>query len=44
MWQHIVIPGLPFAPAHLDAMLDVFLETMTATRDDLAFRVGGRVA
>lgn len=44
VWQHIVIPGLPFAPTHLDAMLDVFLETMAATRDDLAFRVGGRVA
>ena len=44
VWQHIVIPGLPFAPTHLDAMLDVFLETMAATRDDLAFRIGGRVA
>ena len=44
VWQHIVIPAMPFAPTHLDAMLDVFLETMTATRDDLAFRVGGRVA
>ena len=44
VWQHIVIPALPFAPAHLDAMVDVFLATMTATRDDLALRVGGRTA
>lgn len=44
VWQHIVIPGLPFAPDHLDAMLDVFLATLTATRDDLALRIGGRVA
>jgi hypothetical protein len=44
VWQHIVIPALPFAPGHLDAMVDVFLATMTATRDDLALRVGGRVA
>lgn len=43
VWQHIVVPALPFAPAHLDAMVDVFLATMTATRDDLALRVGGRV-
>lgn len=44
VWQHIVIPALPFAPGHLDAMVDVFLATMTATRDDLALRAGGRVA
>jgi len=44
VWQHIVLPALPFAPTHLEAMVDVFLGTMTATRDDLAFRVGGQVA
>lgn len=44
VWQHIVIPALPFAPGHLDAMVDVFLATMTATRDDLALRAGGQVA
>ena len=44
VWQHIVFPALPFAPTHLEAMVDVFLGTMSATRDDLAFRVGGRVA
>ena len=44
VWQRIVIPALPFAPTHLEAMVDIFLATMTATRDDLAFRVGGRVA
>lgn len=44
VWQTLVIPGFPFAPDHLDGMLDVFLGAMTATRDDLALRVGGRTA
>lgn len=44
VWQHLVIPGAPFAPAHLDGMVDVFLQTMTRTRDDLAFRVLGKAA
>ena len=26
VWQTIVLPGLPFVPSHLDAMLDVFLD------------------
>lgn len=44
VWQRLLVPGFPFAPAHLDAMLDVFLTSMTTTRDDLALRVGGRTS
>lgn len=44
VWQKLVIPGAPFVPAHLDGMVDVFLETMTTTRDDLVFRVLGKAA
>lgn len=43
IWQSILIPGIPFAPAHLDALLKVFLRAMAATRDDLALRTGARV-
>ncbi len=44
VWQTLVLPGVPFVPSHLDAMLDLFLETMTSTRDDLAYRTGAKVA
>lgn len=44
VWQTLMLPGLPFVPSHLDAMLDLFFEAMTATRDDLAYRTGARVA
>lgn len=44
VWQTLVLPGLPFVPNHLDAMLDLFLEAMAATRDDLAYRTGAKVA
>lgn len=44
VWQKLVIPGFPFVPEHLDGMLDVFMDAMTSTRDDLALRVGGRTA
>lgn len=44
VWQTLVLPGMPFVPNHLDAMLDLFLETMTSTRDDLAYRTGAKVA
>ena len=44
VWQTIVVPGLPFVPAHLDAMLDLFLTVMSETRDDLAFRIRAKVA
>lgn len=44
VWQKLVFPGFPFAPDHLDGMLDVFMDAMTQTRDDLVLRVGGRTA
>ena len=44
VWQTILLPGSPFVPSHLDAMLDVFFKAMTATRDDLAYRLGAKVA
>jgi hypothetical protein len=44
VYLRLPIPAYPFVPGHLVAMLDVFLAAMTETRDDLAFRVGGRVA
>lgn len=43
LWQSILIPGIPFAPAHLEALLQVFMRTMAATRDDLAFRTGAHL-
>jgi hypothetical protein len=44
VFLRLPIPAYPFVPGHLVAMLDVFFAAMTETRDDLAFRVGGRVA
>lgn len=44
VYLRLPIPAYPFVPGHLVAMHDVFLAAMTETRDDLAFRVGGRVA
>lgn len=44
VWQSIVVPGMPFAPMHLDAMLDVFFQAMTSSRDDLALRLRAKVA
>jgi hypothetical protein len=44
VWQSIVVPGTPFAPALFDTMLDLFFEAMTATRDDLALRLRAKVA
>lgn len=43
IWQSILIPALPFVPSHLEGLVKVFLRTMAATRDDLAFRTGGQV-
>lgn len=43
IFQSILIPAIPFVPAHLEGLLKVFLRTMAATRDDLAFRTGGHV-
>lgn len=44
VWQSIMLPGSPFAPRHLDGMLEVFCKGMTATRDDVAYRLGAKVA
>lgn len=44
VWQTLVLPGSPFVPTHLDAMLDLFLEALSSTRDDLAYRTGAKVA
>lgn len=44
VWQTLVVPAFPFAPNHMDVMLDLFLEEMTLTRNDLAYRIGARVA
>jgi hypothetical protein len=44
VWQTLLLPGIPFVPRHLDTMLDVFLDTMASTRDDLAYRTGAKVA
>lgn len=44
VWLRLPVPAYPFAPGHLASMLDVFFDAMGKTRDDLAFRVGGRVA
>lgn len=44
VWQTLVLPAFPFVPGHLDEMLDIFLEAMSSTRDDLAYRTGAKVA
>lgn len=36
--------ALPFVPLHLSVLIDRFLQTMTSTRDDLAYRTGAKVA
>lgn len=43
IWQQLSIPGLPFVPQHLTELLDVFLQAMAATRDDLALRTRSTV-
>lgn len=44
VWQTTLIPGWPFVVEHLKAAIALFLNDMTATRDDLVLRTGGRVA
>jgi hypothetical protein len=44
VYMRLPMPALPFVPRHLTSMLDLYLAAMTETRDDLALRVGGRVA
>ncbi len=39
VWQTVHLPAQPFAPRHLDVMLDLFFEAMADTRDDLALRL-----
>lgn len=43
IWQSVLIPAMPFVPAHLDGLLPVFLGAMAATRDDLILRTGAQV-
>lgn len=42
--QTAVVDTTPFAPQHLMTTLALFIQTMVATRHDLALRVGGEVA
>ncbi|GED96025.1 T3SS (YopN, CesT) and YbjN peptide-binding chaperone 1 [Gordonia crocea] len=44
IWQRSTLIALPFAPAHLILLLDQFFDTMSSTRDDLAYRTGAKVA
>ena len=41
---YLYVPGLPFAPLHLRAMLDLMCRTVGRIDADLAVRVGGRTA
>lgn len=43
VWQTLRVPALPFVPAHLDAMLEIFFADLRETQDDLAYRIGARV-
>lgn len=42
--QTAIVDSSPFAPEHLTTTLELFLSALSATRDDLALRVGGEVA
>ena len=44
VWQETAMVALPFVPLHLSVLIDRFLQTMTSTRDDLAYRTGAKVA
>lgn len=43
VWQSASVMGVPFVPWHLTSMLDVFVQALDETRDDLAFRLGAKV-
>lgn len=43
IWQSIIFPAAPFAPVHLIDLLEIFGNALSATRGDLALRVGGKV-
>ncbi|WP_454165008.1 T3SS (YopN, CesT) and YbjN peptide-binding chaperone 1 [Gordonia iterans] len=44
VWQLATFPAAPFAPMHLSLVLDQFFTAMASTRDDLAYRIGAKVA
>ena len=44
VFQTAIIDTSPFAPRHLMTTLEIFCQALSATRDDLALRVGGEVA
>ena len=44
IWQEISMVALPFVPFQFSMTLDTFLEAMTSTCDDLAYRTGAKVA
>ncbi|GAA1915374.1 T3SS (YopN, CesT) and YbjN peptide-binding chaperone 1 [Nocardioides marmoribigeumensis] len=44
VFLRLLIPAMPFVPRHLDDLLDVFLEKLSETRDDLALRLRAKVA
>ncbi|GAA4129700.1 hypothetical protein GCM10022215_42520 [Nocardioides fonticola] len=44
VWQKVVVPASPFAPAHLAWAMSLFLDTLLATRADLALRLQGKAA
>ncbi len=44
IWQRSTVIALPFAPLQLTIALDSFLEAMSSTRDDLAYRTGAKAA
>lgn len=44
VWQTLLVPGKPFVASHVRELIEVFLASMSRTRDDLVVRTGGRVA
>lgn len=44
VWQTLLLPGRPFVAEHVRAMLEIFLDALGETRDDLVVRTGGRTA
>lgn len=41
IWMTVVVPGAPFVPQHLSAMLAVAFDAVAENREDLALRTGG---
>jgi hypothetical protein len=44
LFQTLALPATPFVPAHVWAMIDLFLGSMAETRDDLVLRTRAKVA